>query len=310
MGSVIGWRPRFSKPNRSNPFVRILENADSALLGRFRIRLRYHWESPAERKRRVVMMRFGYVLFGVLTLLLRLLWAPDLWKALFVLKPHLLDASRSGVVPGIHYSQDGEDVALLKLLPETGFFVDVGAHHPERFSVTKLLYDRGWVGVNLDVTPAIHDAFPKRRRRDLNIFSLVGTSETKTFYRFAEQALNTVDNERAEVLLASGQRLIEKIELPSSALGELLPDLSAPPKIDLLNVDVEGADLEVLKTMDWASYKVEAALVEIGSIPDTLNQNGVVAFLRLQCMVPALVFPRSVLFLREHHPGLEFFRPQ
>lgn len=241
---------------------------------------------------------------------MRLLWAPALWKALSLLRPHLLGASRSGVVPGVYYSQDAEDIPLLELLPEKGFFVDVGAHHPERFSVTKLLYDRGWAGLNLDVTPAMRDAFPKRRRRDWNIFSLVGTGETKTLYRFAEQALNTVDRRRAEDLLASGQTLIEKIELPSSTLGELLPEVSAPRKIDLLNVDVEGADLEVLTTMDWASYNVEAALVEIGSVPDSFNQNEVVGFLRLQGMVPTLVFPRSVLFLKEHHPGLEFFRSQ
>ena len=54
------------------------------------------------------------------------------------------------------YSQDGEDVVLLshfKHIKEnmaSGVYVDIGAHHPLRFNNTKIFYDLGWRGINID----------------------------------------------------------------------------------------------------------------------------------------------------------------
>src|SRR5215831_16999070 len=44
----------------------------------------------------------------------------------------------------LHYSQDGEDIVLNRLLGERGegFYVDIGAHHATRFSNTFSLYRR------------------------------------------------------------------------------------------------------------------------------------------------------------------------
>ncbi len=52
------------------------------------------------------------------------------------------------------FSQEGEDRILAALLGlrearKPGFYVDVGAHHPERFSNTLIFYNRGWRGINI-----------------------------------------------------------------------------------------------------------------------------------------------------------------
>jgi hypothetical protein len=54
------------------------------------------------------------------------------------------------------YGQEGEDLILEKLFEgqKTGFFVDVGAHHPFRFSNTQLLYEWGWRGTTSSPLPA------------------------------------------------------------------------------------------------------------------------------------------------------------
>jgi hypothetical protein len=43
--------------------------------------------------------------------------------------------------PKLCYAQDGEDLILDRLLEgqQSGFYVDIGAHHPLRFSNTYLL---------------------------------------------------------------------------------------------------------------------------------------------------------------------------
>jgi len=72
--------------------------------------------------------------------------------------PFVEAAETSGFDHGftISWSQGGEDLALLTYLKETqnGSYVDVGAHHPDRFSVTRHLYQSGWSGVNLEANPA------------------------------------------------------------------------------------------------------------------------------------------------------------
>ena len=75
----------------------------------------------------------------------------------------------------ISWSQGGEDLALIASLGETiGRYLDIGAHHPSRFSVTRHLYQRGWSGVNVEANSALLPAFKKKRNRDINLWNAVG----------------------------------------------------------------------------------------------------------------------------------------
>ncbi len=56
----------------------------------------------------------------------------------------------------LSYAQEGEDLVLARLFGnqvESGFFVDIGAHHPVRYSNTYYFYRRGWTGLNVDALP-------------------------------------------------------------------------------------------------------------------------------------------------------------
>ena len=71
----------------------------------------------------------------------------------------------------ISYSQNGEDVILKRIFGDkkTGFYIDIGASHPEFLSVTKHFYDQGWSGLNVDPIKKTIDCFTKDRPRDLNL---------------------------------------------------------------------------------------------------------------------------------------------
>ena len=62
------------------------------------------------------------------------------------------------------YSQEGEDLILKRYFgsqKKTGFYVDIGAHHPFRFSNTALLREMGWTGINVEPSPDLIENFYK-----------------------------------------------------------------------------------------------------------------------------------------------------
>src|SRR5690242_3324544 len=63
------------------------------------------------------------------------------------------------------YSQEGEDRILHSIFETVadGFYVDIGAHHPKRFSNTYLFYQRGWRGINVDAMPGSMVRFKRVR---------------------------------------------------------------------------------------------------------------------------------------------------
>ena len=76
----------------------------------------------------------------------------------------------------VTFPQEGEDLILSRMFDarSKGFFVDVGAYHPFRFSNTFLFYCAGWRGINIDATPGSMIAFDKFRPGDTNIECFVG----------------------------------------------------------------------------------------------------------------------------------------
>ena len=168
--------------------------------------------------------------------------------------------------PNLSYGQDGEDLILNRLLDgqENGFFVDVGAHHPVRFSNTYLLYLRGWRGINIDAMPGSMDLFNRVRPRDINIeCGVASVAGQMRYYRFNEPALNTFDPGEADKKNAPPYRLVDTVDVGVERLDVLISKhLPKHQTIDVLTVDVEGKDLDVLRSNDWQEYRPRVILAE------------------------------------------------
>jgi len=165
----------------------------------------------------------------------------------------------------LSFAQEGEDLILRRYFErrERGTYVDVGAHHPWRFSNTYWFYRQGWSGLNVDATPGSMDAFRRARPRDRNVEAAVaGASRTITFFAFDESALNTFDPAAVESAKAAGYRVVEERELRTTTLAELLHEHLPGRRIDFLSVDVEGLDAEVLGSNDWDAFAPEVVLTE------------------------------------------------
>jgi len=169
----------------------------------------------------------------------------------------------------IIYSQGGEDLILEGILgnKKTGFWVDVGAHHPQRFSNTYLFYKRGWRGINIDALPGSMKSFKKLRPNDINLEIPIFKEHTKlTYYQFKEPALNGFESEIAIQRNSNPTNsIIRKIEMTGYPLRDVLKKHlpSNIQIIDFLTIDVEGLDLQVLESNDWTTYRPRVVVVEI-----------------------------------------------
>lgn len=168
----------------------------------------------------------------------------------------------------VAYSQEGEDLVLSRMFERRGapgFYVDVGAHHPRRFSNTYLLYRSGWRGINIEPNPSVRALFQRERPRDVNLS--VGVSDQPgelTYIMFDEPALNSFDERQAQEVEAGGRfRIIRRVPIPVQRLDAILrANLDPGTRIDVLTVDVEGHDLAVLQSNDWTTFRPGCVLVE------------------------------------------------
>ena len=165
------------------------------------------------------------------------------------------------------YSQEGEDVVLSRLFAsrERGFFLDIGAHHPVRFSNTYALYRQGWRGINIDATPGSMAPFNAMRPNDINLECAIGhNSAPLVFYMFHEPALNTFDSALAERYVQAGYAQSGTLEMRPVGMADILDRyLARGQQIDLLSLDVEGAEMSVLESNNWDVYLPEFVIIEV-----------------------------------------------
>lgn len=163
------------------------------------------------------------------------------------------------------HSQEGEDLVLGRLLSSRrrGFYLDVGGHHPWRFSNTALLYDRGWHGLVIEPNPSMWFWFRLLRRRDDLVRCAVGRSAGfKTYFRFRESALNTMDSDLADQRSAMGFRMLSSTSVPVRTIDDILETHAIDGRIHLVSIDVEGFELEALAGFDVPRWKPEVICLE------------------------------------------------
>ena len=151
------------------------------------------------------------------------------------------------------FSYYGEDTALKRIMNiKNGFYVDVGANHPSRFSNTWHLYKQGWRGLNIDLDMKL---FRRFRKRDINEEAIISNViEERDFY---------IDTRHTGNL----NSLVEKPDVcktrrvRTTSLKNVL-EKHKIKEIDLLDIDCEGHDYEVLLSHNW-DIRPKYVLIEI-----------------------------------------------
>jgi FkbM family methyltransferase len=163
----------------------------------------------------------------------------------------------------VSYAQNAEDVVLCRLLVgDRGTYVDVGAGHPSEDSTTKLFYDRGWSGINIEPHPEIYAALDQCRTRDTNVPCAIGNfSGYADLYIYQDRwGWSTIAEQVAAKHRKRGM-CSTKLSVQVRPLNEVLLQLN-PRKIDLLNIDVEGSEASVLQSIDLRRWNPRVIVVE------------------------------------------------
>ncbi len=175
------------------------------------------------------------------------------------------------LVKNVTYAQNREDLLLSGFFDdsEIGFYVDVGAEAPDDLSVTKLFYDKGWRGINIEPIERQYNLFVESRERDINLnIGVADKAGVRTFREYDGSGYSTFSEEMKKEHVDDDEQFVKNFrdyKIPVKSLNEIFKE-QAVSSIQFLKVDVEGLEYEVLAGNNWKKYRPEVICIEANHI--------------------------------------------
>lgn len=173
------------------------------------------------------------------------------------------------------YSQAGEDAVLNFLFTDKKMtsvsYLDIGTNTPDNCNNTYLLYKKGNRGVCVEADKTLIPTIRKVRPNDTVINAGVAVSEEREadFFIFNIKGLNTFDKSEAEKRQFSGVfKVVEMTKVPLVNINSIIENnFESHP--DFLSLDIEGLDLDVLKSLDFERFPIPVICVETCTFSET-----------------------------------------
>ena len=163
----------------------------------------------------------------------------------------------------VSYAQNCEDVMLWRALGHVrnGFYIDVGAAHPDIDSVTRAFYEHGWRGINIEPVPADAARLAASRPGDITLQLAAGGEDGEAgFLTVPGTGLSTLDSDAAAAPrvqdFASREGRVGVRTLASICRAQVRGE------IHFLKIDVEGAEADVLAGAELATWRPWIIVVE------------------------------------------------
>ncbi len=163
------------------------------------------------------------------------------------------------------FSQNDEDGILDRLTgyKKRGFYVDVGAYDPYRFSNTMRFYLRGWRGINIEPDFERWSRLRNIRKRDINLnIGIANQKGSLTYFRIDPATLSTFEPRQAEAYTKQGFAILARVNVPVFPLVEVFRKYAKNKRIDFMSVDVEGWERQVLSSNDWKRFRPHFVCIE------------------------------------------------
>ena len=168
------------------------------------------------------------------------------------------------------YGFEFEDIEINKFFKNTkkGFYVDIGAFNPIRGSNTYLLYRKGWSGINIDADENSIKMFKILRKRDYNFNYAISSTKKKSinlFYEKNSSGVKTIQKKFRDLTLKNFK--VKKVKV--ATFTQLIKKTKFnKKKIDFLNIDCEGTDFDVLKSVNIEIYRPKIICIEVNTLLD------------------------------------------
>jgi FkbM family methyltransferase len=164
------------------------------------------------------------------------------------------------------YSQNGEDVVLWRALQHVGRgrYIDVGANHPVRYSISMAFYERGWNGITVEPDPGF--ALMQRTERPRDLMAEVAASSTDgdsvTLFVVDGTGLSTLDRDLSVLHAETGFETHE-VAVQTRTLDTLISEAGWEGKdIHFVCIDTEGSEPAVLEGIDLRKWRPWILVVE------------------------------------------------
>ncbi len=142
-----------------------------------------------------------------------------------------------------------------------GFYIDVGAAHPDVDSVTRAFYERGWRGINLEPVAEYAQRLRAARPRDVTLCVAVSDHAGQAdLLVMPGTGLSTLEADVAGVF-ASALPAPQRRPVALRTLAEICRE-HAPGEIHFLKIDAEGSERAVLAGCDFQAFRPWIIVIE------------------------------------------------
>ena len=182
-----------------------------------------------------------------------------------------------------YYSQDGQDKYLDTNVFKSfknGVFVDIGAH--DGLSINNTIFfekNRGWSGINVEPIKSVYDELTKNRSKSINLNCAVSNTDGNAEFICNEGYTEMISGLKdyfdprhikrlnSELNQYGGQTNV--IMIPTKRLETIL-DETGIKHVHYLNIDVEGAEFEVVKSINF-----DKVFIDIIEFENNYNDNSI-----------------------------------
>ena len=154
------------------------------------------------------------------------------------------------------YSQQGEDFFIYNFLinqpVKNGTFIELGAYNGLVYSNTKFFEDNlGFRGMLIEPIPKIYEDLQKNRPNCLTYNFAITSNQNKKFVDFiGTDPSSGIPDKMSKKSMEVWHSKDKKYKVKVTTLDKLITK-SKIKYIDFLSIDVEGGELEVLKSINW-----------------------------------------------------------
>jgi len=145
------------------------------------------------------------------------------------------------------------------LAPKIGYYCEIGAFNGKTQNSTIVLEKAGWNGVCVEPLPSNFKKLKKNRKCTCVQGAVFNRSGTTTFVDVGTPGWSGIkETHQKKHKKRYNNNNYEEIEVPCYMFNEVITQ----DTIDYLQIDVEGAEMIILESINWNSYNIKNICIE------------------------------------------------